>query len=64
MDFSTGGFQEARGNSGTGRLYIENLKEELDADNEYYFDQAESMLYYKPAASSSSNSSGETGDDV
>lgn len=64
MDFSTGGFQEARGNSGTGRLYIENLKEELDADNEYYFDQAESMLYYKPAASSSSNISGETGDDV
>ena len=52
-----GGFQGARGsygNSGTpvgtGRMadsfFVENIFEELDADNEFFYDEATSTLYY------------------
>jgi hypothetical protein len=49
--FSRGGFQGARGGYGdSGDLgeafFIENVFEELDADNEFYFDPATSRLYY------------------
>jgi hypothetical protein len=48
MTFSKGGNQEARGNSGTGALYIENLMEELDAENEFFYDASADTLYFKP----------------
>jgi hypothetical protein len=49
--FSRGGFQGARGGYGdSGDLgeafFIENVFEELDADNEFFFDPATSKLYY------------------
>ena len=36
--FSKGGFQGARGNSNGDEFYIENVMEELDSPNEWYFD--------------------------
>lgn len=55
--FGKGGFQGARGaygNSGvppsTGReadsFFVENLFEELDADNEFFYDETTQTLYY------------------
>ena len=39
MTFSKGGFQEARGSSGAGKLFKENLMEELDNEDEFFLDQ-------------------------
>ena len=36
LTFSRGGNQEARGNTGTGTFYVENVIEELDAENEWF----------------------------
>lgn len=33
----------------TSQFYIENIFEELDAPNEWYWDENEGVLYYKPA---------------
>ena len=52
-----GGFQGARGSygnsgmpAGTGRMadsfFVENIFEELDADNEFFFDETTNSLYY------------------
>jgi len=40
MTFSKGGDQEARGNAGCGAMFVENVKEELDAAGEYFYDAA------------------------
>jgi hypothetical protein len=50
MSFAKGGFQEARGNTGTGAAYIENIFKELDATEEWYLNEATHTLYYIPAA--------------
>lgn len=57
MTFGKGGNQEARGGSGTGNLYIENVLAELDAPSEWFVDSNERTLYYKPSNASSSTPS-------
>ena len=45
--FAKGGFQGARGPGASGgQFYVENLFEEWDNPNEYYFDEATQKLYY------------------
>jgi hypothetical protein len=50
IKWSYGGFQGARGDHvGHGRAgewYVENILEELDTPNEYYFDTTNQLLYY------------------
>ena len=43
--FTGGGNQGGEGNDKAGEWYIENVFEELDAENEYFFDRATSKLY-------------------
>ena len=43
--FSKGGFQGARGQSGA-EFYIENVMEELDSPNEWFFDEESNTLYF------------------
>ena len=50
MNFAKGGFQEGRGSSGVGKLYIENLMEELDTGMEYFLDSGTNTLFYVPAS--------------
>ena len=50
-----GGNQEARGNSGCGASYIENVVEELDAPSEWFLDSANGALYYLPSNDTSSS---------
>ena len=51
VNFSAGGWQEARGGSVGQHFYIENLLEELDFLREWH--ATESELYYMPAAEES-----------
>ena len=51
VNFSAGGWQEARGGSIGQHFYIENLLEELDFAREWH--ATESELYYMPAAEES-----------
>lgn len=47
--FNKGGFQEARGGDyGIGNFYIDGIFEELDSENEFYFDNVENKLYWVP----------------
>ena len=46
FEFSKGGFQGARGNKNGDVLYIENVMEELDYPNEWYYDSRAGMLYF------------------
>jgi len=47
LTFGKGGFQGARGPGASGgEFYIENVFEELDAPNEWYFDQGGKSLYW------------------
>ena len=50
MMFSKGGFQGARGGYAHSRMgdsfFVENVMEELDMNNEFYYDKATSTLYY------------------
>lgn len=48
LGWTKGGFQGARGNNKGGEWYAENIFEELDAKNEYFFNEDTSMLYYAP----------------
>ena len=48
IGWTKGGFQGARGNNKGGEWYAENIFEELDTKNEYYYDEDTSMLYYAP----------------
>ena len=51
LQWSRGGFQEARGCKTGGQWYVENIFEELDAPDEWYFDDIENKLYYYPNGS-------------
>jgi hypothetical protein len=51
LTFSKGGFQEARGNAGCGKMYVENIREELDAPHEWFHDTDAGKLYFIPPAS-------------
>jgi len=44
--FSKGEFQGARGNNKGAEFYIENVMEELDSPNEWFFDKTTKMLYF------------------
>jgi hypothetical protein len=48
IGWSKGGFQGARGNNKGGEWYVENIFEELDNPNEYFYDEETSQLYYAP----------------
>eukprot|EP00935_MAST-01C_sp_MAST-1C-sp1_P002470 g2470.t1 len=46
LSWTKGGFQGAEGSDAGGVWYIENLLEELDYPNEWWYDEAEKKLYY------------------
>jgi len=47
LKFSKGGFQGARGPGASGgEFYIENVFEELDSENEWFFDETNKKLYF------------------
>ena len=46
IKFDRGGFQGARGNNVGGEFWIDNIFEELDYPNEWYFDFDNKILYY------------------
>ena len=50
MTFSRGGNQEGRGGESCGKFYVENVAEELDVADEWYYDTTARTLYYKPDA--------------
>lgn len=52
FNFSKGGFQGARGKDYGGEFYIENVMEELDSPNEWFYDVDTKMLYFFHNASS------------
>lgn len=43
--FGEGGFQGARGDNFGGDFFVENIRELLDAPNEFFFDKRDSKLY-------------------
>ena len=45
IGFGKGGFQGARGNNVGAEWYVENVFEELDNPNEYFFDEEAQKLY-------------------
>ncbi|GAB5373469.1 hypothetical protein AAMO2058_001754300, partial [Amorphochlora amoebiformis] len=47
--FSRGGNQGGEGADEAAEWWIENVLEELDAENEFYYDQQQKNLYYKPS---------------
>ena len=46
FEWTYGGFQGARGDDNGSDWFLENLIEELDAPNEYFFDENTQRLYY------------------
>lgn len=46
FSFGRGGFQGGEGVDSGAEFYIENIMEELDSPNEYYFDERERKLYF------------------
>ena len=46
ITFSSGGFQDARGGVKGKEFFVENVFEELDAPNEWYYDETQSLLFY------------------
>jgi hypothetical protein len=46
IGFGKGGFQGARGADHGGDFFVENVREELDAPNEFFFDKVASKLYF------------------
>ena len=51
LTFRDGGFQEARGCASGAEWYVENIIEELDAPNEWYYNETTKMLFYYPNGS-------------
>ena len=48
ITWSWGGFQEARGCARGAEWYVENIFEELDSPDEWYFDDLSKTLYFYP----------------
>ena len=48
MHWTWGGFQEARGSSAGKEWYVENIFEELDSANEWFYDEDTKTLYFSP----------------
>ncbi len=55
LHWTWGGFQEARGSLSGAEFYVENILEETDAPNEWFYDAASATLYYYPNSTSVSN---------
>ena len=55
--FGAGGHQGGEGSDDAGEWFIENVREELDAPNEFFYDAMNQQLLYIP---NSSNASGST----
>ena len=51
LTFAYGGWQEARGCSYGAEWYVENIMEELDSPNEWFYDDASKTLYLYPNGS-------------
>ena len=51
ISWSYGGFQEARGCESGAEWYVENIREELDAPGEWYFDSDSGRLFFFPNGS-------------
>ncbi len=49
--FNAGGHQGGEGNEEAGEWYISNVKEECDAPNEFFYDEAAQLLYFYANAS-------------
>eukprot|EP01062_Namystynia_karyoxenos_P011319 TRINITY_DN14045_c0_g1_i2.p1 TRINITY_DN14045_c0_g1~~TRINITY_DN14045_c0_g1_i2.p1 ORF type:complete len:875 (+),score=181.70 TRINITY_DN14045_c0_g1_i2:105-2627(+) len=54
LSLGYGGYQEARGSGNGQHFYVENIREELDAPQEWYYDEAEGQLYLWPNGTASS----------
>ncbi|CAK0871805.1 unnamed protein product [Prorocentrum cordatum] len=50
LSFGRGGWQEAEGGDGCGAMYVENVRGELDAPGEWWFDDVATTLYFMPPA--------------
>ena len=48
MHWTWGGFQEARGSNAGKEWYVENIFEELDSANEWFYDEDAKTLYFSP----------------
>eukprot|EP01060_Flectonema_neradi_P015227 TRINITY_DN218_c1_g1_i9.p1 TRINITY_DN218_c1_g1~~TRINITY_DN218_c1_g1_i9.p1 ORF type:complete len:814 (+),score=246.12 TRINITY_DN218_c1_g1_i9:42-2444(+) len=46
ITFGQGGYQGARGNNKGGDFFIENVMEEFDYPNEFFFDKSASKMYF------------------
>ena len=46
VTFTKGGFQGSRGSDEGGDWFIQNVFEELDFENEFFYDEAENKLYF------------------
>ena len=57
---NTTGMQGGEGGTTSGQWWIENIKEECDSANEFFFDAKEQMLYFNP----NSTDTGPTGDEA
>ena len=51
ISFSSGGYQEARGCGKGAEWYVENIMEELDAPNEWYYNDTTKTLFFFPNGS-------------
>lgn len=58
LHFTRGGFQEARGAGAGDSLYVENLREELDAAGEWWVDAPSRTLFYAANGTSPPPSAG------
>ena len=48
LHWTWGGFQEARGAPDGKEWYVENIFEELDVANEWFYDEVTQKIYYFP----------------
>ena len=51
LSWTWGGFQGARGATQGAEWYVENIFEELDVANEWFFDESTKVLYFMPNTS-------------
>ena len=51
IKFKSGGYQEARGCASGADWYVENIIEELDAPNEWFYNETNKILFYFPNGS-------------
>ena len=52
INFASGGYQEARGCGSGAEWYVENIFEELDSPNEWFYNETTKVLYFYPNSTS------------